>query len=131
MEITREQSDTAAESYARGSYATGDDIMAGMVLTKDGKLDYPKPPPKSLSVASSKSAGNTAAAAARTGAKPATPPGAGGGGLVQTLLWAVLGGGGAAVLAVVIAPDSPFFVGNVMIFVLASVLGCDGDAWTE
>ena len=38
----------------KGSYATGDDIMAGMVLTNAGQMDYPKPPPKSLSVAPQK-----------------------------------------------------------------------------
>ena len=53
MEVTREQTDESVESYGKGSYATGDNIMAGMVLTKAGLMDYPKPP-KLLSVARQK-----------------------------------------------------------------------------
>jgi len=66
-QITREQSDTSVDSYSKGSYAKGDDIVAGMLLTKDGKLDYPKPPPKALSVAP------------KTAPKPPAPPASAGG----------------------------------------------------
>lgn len=100
--------------YSKGSYATGDDIMAGMVLTKGGKLDYPKPPPKSLSVAPKKKGGSTPP---EKGTAPASSSLG-----TQIFLW-LLGLFCAVVLAVVIAPDSPLFVGNVMIFVLSSVLG--------
>eukprot|EP00040_Diaphanoeca_grandis_P024415 m.134137 g.134137 ORF g.134137 m.134137 type:complete len:1210 (+) comp29722_c0_seq1:135-3764(+) len=114
MEITREQSDTTHPSYSKGSYATGDDILAGMVLTKDGKLDYPKPPPKSLSVAPVGRKTSTSSVPANT--KPRNP-------WPMRIFTLVVAFGVIAVLAIVIAPDSPFFVGNVMIFVLASVLG--------
>ena len=91
MEVTREQTDTAAESYNKGSYATGDEIMAGMVLTKNGKLDYPKPPPKSLSVAPS-----------GPKIKVAPPPKAEDGMSTSTsVILALLGIGFAVVMAVV------------------------------
>ena len=113
MEVTREQKDVSVESYGKGSYATGDDIMAGMVLTKGGQMDYPKPPPKSLSVAPQKKS------------LPPPPPAATSAGMstVGKLFMSALGLGFAAVMAFVIAPKSPYFVGNVMIFILASVLG--------
>jgi len=163
MEVTREQTDTTAESYNKGSYATGDDIMAGMVLTKNGKLDYPKPPPKSLSIAPS---------GPKVKAVPPPPKIVEGMSTSTSVILALLGIGFAVVMAVVcspcsllplsspspshahlfytskctvyslalasrdssgwvvpfsapqvIAPESDYFVGNVMVFVLASVLG--------
>lgn len=113
MGITREQIDITKPSYSEGSYAVGDDIMAGMVLTKGGKLDYPKPPPRSLSIVSS---------APRAQVRPPAPSQAATS-VTTSLVWALLGMGVAVLMAVVIAPESDYFVGNVMIFVLASVLG--------
>mmetsp|Transcript_26214 Transcript_26214/g.68857 ORF Transcript_26214/g.68857 Transcript_26214/m.68857 type:complete len:1186 (+) Transcript_26214:139-3696(+) len=117
MEITREQLDTAAESYSKGSYATGDDILAGMVLTKGGKLDYPKPPPKALSVAPKRRAAAAASAPSDGPAAPAQWS------CATQIILALLGIGAAAVLGVVIAPYSATFVNLVLIFVLSSVLG--------
>jgi NAD(P) transhydrogenase alpha subunit len=60
MHVVREQKPgvTGDSSYARGVYAIGDDIMAGMCLVKveedhEAFLDYPKPPPKSMATAQS------------------------------------------------------------------------------
>eukprot|EP00038_Savillea_parva_P007620 m.171436 g.171436 ORF g.171436 m.171436 type:complete len:1201 (-) comp13373_c0_seq1:92-3694(-) len=118
-EITREQTDTTVESYNKGSYAIGDDIVCGMVLAKEGKLDYPKPPPKSLSVAPPKktNSSNNNGQQDNGNKAPAKT------GIVTQGVVAIIGIGLAILLAMVIAPDSPLFVGNVMIFVLSSVLG--------
>ena len=97
MEVTREQTDTTAESYNKGSYATGDDIMAGMVLTKNGKLDYPKPPPKSLSIAPSGPKVKTV---------PPPPKGVEGMSTSTSVILALLGIGFAVVMAVVCSPCS-------------------------
>jgi len=57
MAVLREQtvSDDKSSSYFTGTYAVGDDVMAGMVVVKlegsEALIDFPKPPPKPMMTA--------------------------------------------------------------------------------